>query len=107
MSEPTHQLVIQFPESAFPDFDELVGYEDVLILTLGDTHEVDGHDVGSGEVNFFVFTDDPTGALGTMRDARSGALLSHPEVRVAARLIEGEDLALLWPIGDERAFTVV
>jgi len=105
MGEPAHQLVIQFPQSAFPDFDELVGYEDVLILTLGDAHEVDGHDIGSGEVNFFVLTDDPTGALQTMRD--DGALLSHPEVRMAARLIEGEDLALLWPIGDERAFTVV
>ena len=79
------------PLSAFPDFDDLVRYEDELIDVLADAHEVDGHDIGSGEVNFFVFTDDPTVALGAIRNARDGALLSHPEVRAGARLVEAED----------------
>ena len=87
MSEPTHQLVIQFPESGFADLDDLVRYEDALIDSLGDAHEVDGHDIGSGEVNFFVFTDDPAIALRLIRDFRGGALLSHPEVRAAARRV--------------------
>ena len=106
MSEPTHQLVIQFPESAFADFDDLVQYEDALIEALGDAHGVDGHDIGSGEVNFFVFTDDPAIALRVIRDARGGALLSHPGVRVAARLVEGEVFKPLWPLGDEREFAI-
>ncbi|WP_165821100.1 hypothetical protein [Nocardioides gansuensis] len=54
-----------------------------------------------------MFTEDPTGALSAIRDARGGALLSYPEVRAAARLIEGEDYEPLWPAGDERDFTVV
>ncbi len=102
MREPTHQLVIQFPQSAFTDFDDLVGYEDSLIATLGEAHEVDGHDIGSGEVNFFVLTDDPTGVLSAMGDA----LLARPDVRAAARLVDGEEYELLWPPGDERAFTL-
>jgi hypothetical protein len=108
MPEPTHQLVIQFPQSAFADFDDMVRYEDALIDALagGSGHDVDGHDIGSGEVNFFVFTDDPTVALGAVRDAREGLLLSHPQVRAAARPVSGEQFTPLWPVGDERDFTI-
>jgi len=103
MSTATHQLVIQFPEAAFPDFGGLVAYEDSLYEALGDRHEVDGHDIGSGWINFFLFTDDPEGALAEIGDA---GLLVHPYVRAAARIIEGEDFELLWPVGDNRAFAV-
>jgi hypothetical protein len=106
MSERTHQLVIQFPEAAFSGFDALVRFEDSLYDVLGDRHEVDGHDIGSGEVNFFVFTDDPKTALAEIRDA-NGELLSHPDIRAAARLAVGEDYETLWPVGDERDFTVL
>lgn len=106
MREPTHQLVIQFPQSSFPEFDDLVRYEDALIDVLADDHDVDGHDIGSGEVNFFVFTDEPAVALRTIRDGGDGSLLSHPNVRAAARPVDGEDYEPLWPVGDERAFTI-
>lgn len=107
MREPTHQLVIQFPQSAFPEFDDLVRYEDALIDVLAGAHEVDGHDIGSGEVNFFVFTDDPAAALVTIRGASDGSLLSHPQVRAAARLVDGEDYKPLLPVGDEREFNIL
>jgi hypothetical protein len=106
MSEPTHQLVIQFPDAAFSSFDDLVAYEVSLGDALGDCHEVDGHDIGSGEVNFFVFTDDPESAIAKIRDAEGG-LLAHPDVRAAARLLEGEDFEPLWPVGDARDFTIL
>lgn len=99
--------MIQFPQSAFQEFDDLVRYEDTLVDVLADAHDVDGHDMGSGEVNFYVFTDDPTVALCTIRDAGDGSLLSHPQVRAAARLLDGEGYAPLWPVGDEREFTIV
>ena len=105
--EPTHQLVIQFPQSAFPEFDDLAHYEDTLIAVLADAHDVDGHDIGSGEVNFYVFTDDPTVALRTIRDAGDGSLLSHPQVRAAARRVDGGDYEPLWPVGDELDLTIV
>ena len=107
MHEPTHQLVIQFPDSAFADFDDLVDYEDALIETLADDHEVDGHDIGSGEVNFFVFTAEPSTAFDLIRDARDGALLSHPAVRAAARTVDGETFEPLWPPSDNRPFRIL
>ena len=98
--------MIQFPQSAFPEFDDLVRYEDALIDVLADAHDVDGHDIGSGEVNFYVFTNEPPVALSTIRDGGDGSLLSHPEVRAAARPVDGEDYEALWPVGAERDFTI-
>ena len=105
MSGHTHQLVIQFPEVAFPEFDALVRFEDALCKALSARHEVDGHDIGSGEVNFFVLTDDPGLAFSEVRKAM-GESPVHPDVRAAARPIDGEDYEPVWPIGDTRTFTV-
>ena len=106
MSEPTHQLVVQFPEDAFPDFDALVNFEDMLIDALGDRHEVDGHDMGSGEVNFFVLTDNPNAAVAEIRDG-TGDWLARPDARAAVRALDGEDYEPLWPAGDTRPFKVM
>lgn len=38
--------MIQFPRSAFPEFDDLVRQEDRSIDVLADAHDVDGHDIG-------------------------------------------------------------
>lgn len=99
--------MIQLPQSAFQEFDDLVRYEDMLIDVLANAHDVDGHDMGSGEVNFYVLTDDPTVALCTIRDAGDGSLLSHLQVRAAARLMDGEGHEPLGPVRDEREFTIV
>lgn len=100
-----HQLVVQFPEDAFLDFDALVSFEDSLDQILGDRHDVDGHDVGSGEVNFFVLTDDPRAALAEIQE-RHMDRFSSPGVRAAARPIDGERYEVLWPVGDTTAFTI-
>jgi hypothetical protein len=106
VSEPTHQLVIQLPENAFPNFDALVSFEDMLIDVLGDRHDVDGHDIGSGEVNFFVFTDNPRVAVFEIREGIGDWLAQH-DVRAAARPLDREDYESLWPIGDTRPFTII
>src|SRR6266508_3039590 len=38
---------------------QMISLEDELIETLRDSAKVDGHDVGSGEVNIFIFTTEP------------------------------------------------
>ena len=73
-----HQLVIQFPEGAFKDFDALVSFEDSLCDLLGDRHEVDGHDIGSGEVNFFIFSDDQVPRLPGSRRAMANGSVTRP-----------------------------
>jgi hypothetical protein len=105
MSAPTHQLVLQFREDAFPDFDALIQFGDTLTEALGSQHEVDGHDIGSGEVNFFIFTADPHAALAQIRDA-TGQTLDRTGGRAAARTLEGEDYKVLWPEGDARPFRI-
>ena len=40
-------------------------------------------------------------------NAANGALLAHPQMRAAARLLDGEAYAPLWPVDDEREFNVV
>jgi hypothetical protein len=105
VSGPTYQLVIQSAEDKFVDFDAVASFEDSLNEILGDRHEVDGHDIGSGEVNFFVFTDDPRGALAEIQTGL-GDQFGHDVVRVAARLTDGEEYEILWPVGDTRPFAI-
>ncbi len=106
MSGATHQLVLQFPASAFSTFDELVQYEDALIDTLDHNHEVDGHDIGSGEVNFFILTEDPESAWTVIRHAGGGTLLLHHGLQAAARRLDGEVYERFWPVDDERDFHI-
>ena len=106
MRQVSYQLVLQFPEAAFSDFDDVLQYEDSLIEALGDRHDVDGHDIGSGEVNFFVITSDPRVALMDISGSQ-GSLLSHPDLKAATRPTDADVYEPLWPEGDRRPFTVI
>jgi len=48
-----YQVVLQFRGDSPEDLDATVAMEDDLIEELGDSADVDGHDVGSGETNIF------------------------------------------------------
>jgi len=39
--------------------------------------------------------------------ASLGERVSHPLNRAAARLADGDDCLILWPVGDTRALTIV
>ena len=54
-----YQVVLQFRGDSLEDLDATVAMADDLIKELGDSADVDGHDVGSGETNIFIFTSDP------------------------------------------------
>ena len=54
-----HQLVLQFNGDSFEDYDAMLALEDELIEALGDTADIDGHDIGAGETNIFIFTSAP------------------------------------------------
>jgi hypothetical protein len=45
------------------DYDRLLALEEEIQRGLGDLGEVDGHDIGSGEMNIFIHTDDPQSAF--------------------------------------------
>lgn len=98
-----YQLVIQFPDSYFTSLDEVHAFEDRLIACMPRTCDVDGHDVGSGTVNFFIYTGYPNAAFLTFRKYL-GTRKVEKKLRVAYREATGEDFTNLWPKKDPRPF---
>ena len=88
-------LVLQSPGSTEDDYQALIDVEDELegLLTASN---IDGHDFGSGEMNIFVETDDPSHAF-----IEAQQVLSRHDrwsgVRAAFRSATGEDYTILWP----------
>ena len=91
-----YQLVIQFQAASMMDFDRLVAFEGALADELVGPDVVDGHDFGSGEFNIFILTDHPTSTFDQAMKAVQSASLPH-SVRIAYRIITGEDYVILWP----------
>jgi len=100
-----YQFVLQFLGDSVADYDVLVLLEERLIAVLGDTAEVDGHDIGSGETNDFVLTDDPRSSMGRVApilDEYAGPRT----MRVAFRQVAGGGYTVLWPQGFRGRFSV-
>ena len=72
-------LVMQWPFHDISDLDHLVAFEKLLRFRLPRRIvRVDGHDVGSGEMNIFLFTDKPQRALDECRALiRSARIAEH------------------------------
>lgn len=54
-----YRLVLQLPSSSDADYDRLLSLEQTIENGLGAIGIVDGHDIGSGEMNIFIHTDEP------------------------------------------------
>lgn len=65
-----YQLVIQFPLAQpmpFPDeFEVMEALESQFMDLEGNGFKVDGHDIGSGQMNIFISTSNPRAAFGTV-----------------------------------------
>jgi hypothetical protein len=101
-----YQLVLQFKGDSLADYNEINALENSLIKLLGGLAEVDGHDVGSGETNIFIFTSDPPGTFQQVRP-----MLEHmgylQEVTAAFREADRDRYTVLWPEGSARDFGIV
>jgi len=66
--ETRYQLVLQFPitDTSGLDFDRLTRLESELDGANG-LYEVDGNDIGSGEMNIFLLTDEPDEAFNAVK----------------------------------------
>ena len=76
---PEYQLVLQLPSNIVPDFDAMVAIEDELIERLSGIAEVDGHDIGSGTINYFVLTTKPKQAFERAKSVFEMLLLEFVE----------------------------
>ena len=89
-----YQLILQFPEKLF-NFDYLVQIEEDLTQILKDD-EFDGHDVGSGEINFIILTNKPDNAFKSLKQYLVDKELFNC-VKAAYRTIDGETFTVLYP----------
>ena len=92
-----YSLVIQFPEEQYGDLDWIHKIENDLITSLIN-EDVDGHDVGSGTVNFFIYTNEPLRVLDDVKNilTEENVLI---DAKIAYREVDSEDYTCLWPEG--------
>ena len=105
VSAMKYQLVLQFRGDSLEDFDEMIALEEELAEKLGNSADVDGHDMGSGERNIFIFTSDPARTFSEARLVleRAGTLQS---VTAAYRPVRGEEYTIIWPEGSKQEFKI-
>ena len=101
-----YQLVVQIPGDGVADLDALVALENDLADVLGDSADIDGHDIGSGQGNIFILTDGPAETLGQVRPllAKRGLLAA---ARIAYRESLGERYTVLWPERFDGVFQIL
>ena len=99
-----YQLVIQFEASSEEDFENLIEIEEQIENLVGSSHEVDGHDFGSGEMNIFIYTNNPNEAFELIKST----LIENAEntMKAAYREVEGEKYNVIWPLGFNHEFEI-
>jgi hypothetical protein len=92
-------LVLQLPSSSsLGEYDLLISLEESIREGIGDFATVDGHDIGSGEMNIFLFTENPKLAFERIRTIPSVA--SHmSNLRVGYREVGEDEYTPLYPEG--------
>ncbi len=100
-----YHLTLQFRGDSLDDYDAMIALEGALTEELGDSADVDGHDVGSGETNIFIHTSDPSATFQRVRSVleRTQRLQA---VTAAYREVDGERYTVIWPEGPQREFRV-
>lgn len=83
------------------EYAELVGIEEHVSAALGDVGKVDGHEVGSGEMNIIIMTKKPIEAFDLLRGL-SEISDAKPQLRGAYRQIGTGDFEVLQPEGSYR-----
>ena len=100
-----YMLVLQFPFNGMNDYDKMIELEDELIKHLQGKIEVDGHDCGSGEMNIFIYTNEPQKTFDEAKVIiKAAGLLSN--LSAAYRLAKGDEYTRLWPVDAAQPFDV-
>ena len=97
----TAQLVLQFVTAEDLDsYDKLIRFENALIASLDRSAHVDGHDLGSGEMNIFIITEDPFSTFALVQQTDQSMRPSQ-EMKAAYRPLDADDFICLCPPGLE------
>jgi hypothetical protein len=90
-----YQLVLQWPASQFATYDRMIEIEEILTAALT-AERIDGHDIGAGEFNIFIHTNDPRRSF----DLSKSLLDAHGlwvDARAAYRELTASQYQILWP----------
>jgi len=90
------QLALQLPGDCLKGYDSLIELEDAIIAGIGNLGEVDGHDMGAGEMNIFIHTDHPKLAFDAIKSLL-GTRDFMPNLRAAFRDIGKSEFTILYP----------
>ena len=93
------QLVLQFDCESAEAFAAIVRIEEQLILLLGESAEVDGHDSGSEEANIFIHTLDPIESFKKCHAFLKSKSSKAANYRAAYRSLAGNEYTVLYPAG--------
>ena len=91
-----YQLVLQWPASSIKDYDAMIEIEEILIKVLGNLGKVDGHDAGSGEMNIFIFTNNPQSAFERINSS-IGARDFAKNFKAAYREVRSDEFKIVHP----------
>lgn len=100
-----YQLVLQFKGNTIQDFDSLVTLEEDLQRVVEPIAEVDGHDLGSGEINIFVLTADSVATFERAKTLLAGGSLLN-KVGSAYRDLRSDRYIVIWPANSADVFTI-
>ncbi|MGL4608087.1 MAG: hypothetical protein ACRCYY_00150 [Trueperaceae bacterium] len=103
MAKKKYQLVFQFPEDFFVSLSAFNTFGKKLRIALPKHHELNGYDMTSGTINFFVYTDSPSAAFKNFRKHLGGPKIQK-HLRAAYREVNGQTFTNLWPENDVRDF---
>jgi hypothetical protein len=99
-------VVFQLPENFFASIDDMHAFEQKMMNSWPKTCQHDGHDIGNGSINFFVFTAFPQAAFLAFRKYL-GTNKVEKKLRVAYRLRDGVEYTNIWPKRDVRPFALI
>jgi hypothetical protein len=97
------ELVIKFWRKPLPDEAVLSMLTSEFKSVLGDTAELDGHDVRDEEINLFVITDDPKRAFRRIKKVLEARGIDEG-FSAASRLVGGAHFTSIWPLRATRKF---
>jgi hypothetical protein len=98
------ELVLQLPGHSIKDYDSLLELENSITGGLGTLGEVDGHDMGVGEMNIFIHSDHPKLAFEKIK-ALLGTKDFLPDLKAAYRDIGKDNFTIIYP-ADLTHFTI-
>ena len=84
------------PASSIKDYDALIELENSIEVGIGNLGEVDGHDMGVGEMNLFVRTNHPKLAFDRTKSLL-GTKDFMPDLKAAYRDVGTDRFTIIYP----------